>query len=421
MNDQVVLRKPSHWKSLLIFLSVMGPGIITANVDNDAGGITTYSVAGAHFGYSTLWIFVPMILALIIIQEMCSRMGVVTGKGLADLIREKFGVKVTFWAMAAFLLSNFTNTISEFSGIAASCEIFGISRYVSLPVAAVIIWWIVVKGTYKSVEKIFLFACVFYVAYVATGFLVHPSWKMVAKETVSPQFTFDKAYILMLMGIIGTTIAPWMQFYQQSSVVEKGISIKDYKYARLDVIIGGIVVSVVAMFIVISCAATLFKSGIRIETAKDAALALKPLAGKYCSTLFAFGLLNASVFSAMILPLATAYSVCEGLGWETGVDKRLKEAPQFYFLFTTLIVLGAGVIMFPQINLIAVMLLSQAANAVFLPFVLIFMLLLINDKRLMGQYRNSKFFNIIAWSTVVIVIALTLALTITTFFNKGAG
>ena len=419
MDSTDTLRKPSHWKSLLIFLSVMGPGIITANVDNDAGGITTYSVAGAHFGYSTLWIFVPMILALVIIQEMCSRMGVVTGKGLADLIREKFGVKITFWAMAAFLLSNFTNTISEFSGIAASCEIFGVSRYISLPISAVIIWWIVVKGTYKSVEKIFLFACVFYVAYVATGFLVHPSWKMVAKETISPQFTFNKAYILMLMGIIGTTIAPWMQFYQQSSVVEKGISIKDYKYARLDVIIGGIIVSVVAMFIVISCAATLFKSGIRIETAKDAALALEPLAGKYCSTLFAFGLLNASVFSAMILPLATAYSVCEGLGWETGVDKRLKEAPQFYFLFTALIVLGAGVIMFPRINLIAVMLLSQAANAVFLPFVLIFMLLLINDKRLMGQYRNSKFFNIIAWSTVVIVISLTLALTVVMLMPKG--
>ncbi|MFA5255304.1 MAG: Nramp family divalent metal transporter [Candidatus Omnitrophota bacterium] len=418
MNNHDTLRKPSHWKSLLIFLSVMGPGIITANVDNDAGGITTYSVAGAHFGYSTLWIFIPMILALVIIQEMCSRMGVVTGKGLADLIREKFGVKITFWAMAAFLLSNFTNTISEFSGIAASCEIFGISRYISLPIAAVIIWWIVVKGTYKSVEKIFLFACLFYVAYVATGFLVRPSWKIIAKETISPQFTFDKAYILMLMGIIGTTIAPWMQFYQQSSVVEKGINIKDYKYARLDVIIGGIVVSVVAMFIVISCAATLFKNGVRIETAKDAALALKPLAGKYCSTLFAFGLLNASVFSAMILPLATAYSVCEGLGWETGVDKRMKEAPQFYFLFTALIVLGAGVIMFPQINLVSVMLLSQAANAVFLPFVLIFMLLLINDKRLMGQYRNSKFFNIIAWSTVVIVIALTLALTVTTVMVK---
>lgn len=418
MQNGDTIRKPSPWKNLLIFLSVMGPGIITANVDNDAGGITTYSVAGAHFGYSTLWVFIPMTVALIIIQEMCSRMGVVTGKGLADLIREKFGVKVTFYAMAAFLLSNFTNTICEFSGIAASCEIFGVSRYVSLPIAAIAIWWIVVKGTYKSVEKIFLGACLFYVAYVITGFLVRPSWGTVAKEAFYPKFVFDKAYILMIMGVIGTTIAPWMQFYQQSSVVEKGINIKDYKYARLDVIIGGIVVSVVAMFILVSCAATLFKNGIRIETAKDAALALKPLAGEYCSTLFAFGLLNASVFSAMILPLATAYSVCGGLGWETGVDKRLKEAPQFYFLFTALIVLGAGVIMFPQINLVMVMLLSQAANSVFLPFVLIFMLLLINDKRLMGNFRNSRFFNIIAWAAVIIMIALTLALTITTFLNK---
>jgi NRAMP (natural resistance-associated macrophage protein)-like metal ion transporter len=395
----------------------MGPGIITANVDNDAGGITTYSVAGAHFGYSLLWIFVPMTVALIIIQEMCSRMGVVTGKGLADLIREKFGVKVTFYAMVAFLISNFTNTISEFSGIAASCEIFGVSRYISLPVSAIIIWWVVVKGTYKSVEKIFLAACVFYLAYVATGFMVHPQWNVITKDVLHPKFVFDKAYILMVMGIIGTTIAPWMQFYQQSSVVEKGINIKEYKYARLDVIIGGIVVSIIAMFIIISCAATLFKSGVRIETAKDAALALKPLAGEYCSMLFAFGLLNASVFAAMILPLATAYSVCEGLGWETGVDKRLKEAPQFYFLFTALIILGAGVIMFPKINLVMVMLLSQAANAAFLPFVLIFMLLLINDKRLMGKYRNSKFFNIIAWGTVIITIALTLALTFAMVFK----
>ncbi len=408
----------SFWARILIFLSVMGPGIITANVDNDAGGIATYSVAGAHFGYSTLWVFLPMTIALIVIQEMCSRMGVVTGKGLADLIREKFGVKVTFYAMAAFLLSNFTNTISEFSGIAASCEIFGISRYISLPVSAIAIWWIVVKGTYKSVEKVFLIACLFYLAYVITGFMVHPSWNTVAKEALSPRFSFNKAYILMIMGVIGTTIAPWMQFYQQSSVVEKGINIKEYKYARLDVIIGGIVVSIVAMFIVISCAATLFKSGIRIESAKDAAIALKPLAGDYCSALFAFGLLNASIFSAMILPLATAYSVCEGLGWETGVDKRLKEAPQFYFLFTALIILGAGVIMFPRINLIMVMLLSQAANSVFLPFVLIFMLLLINDKRLMGRYKNSIFFNIIAWATVVIMIALTIALAIAAFFNK---
>lgn len=418
MNNVDTARRPSSWKGLLIFLSVMGPGIITANVDNDAGGIATYSVAGAHFGYSMLWIFIPMTVALIVIQEMCSRMGVVTGKGLADLIREKFGVKVTFYAMLVFLFSNLTNTISEFSGIAASCEIFGISRYISVPIAAVFVWWVVVKGTYKSVEKVFLGACLFYLAYVITGFRVHPQWKDVLKETITPSFQFNKAFILMTMGIVGTTIAPWMQFYQQSSVVEKGIRIKDYRYARLDVIIGGIIVSIIAMFILISCAATLFKNGVRIESAKDAALALEPLAGRYCSKLFAFGLLNASVFAAMILPLATAYSVCEGLGWEAGVDKRLKDAPQFYFLFTALIIIGAGVIMFPQINLIMMMLLSQAANSVFLPFVLVFMLLLINDKRLMGRYRNSGFFNTVAWGTVVITVCLTLGLTATMFWKR---
>jgi len=418
MNSHEDLRRPNFWRNLLIFLSVMGPGIITANVDNDAGGITTYSVAGAHFGYSMLWIFIPMAVALIVIQEMCSRMGVVTGKGLADLIREKFGAKVTFYAMLIFLFSNLTNTICEFSGIAASCEIFGISRYVSLPVAAVLVWWIVVKGTYKSVEKVFLVACVFYFAYVITGFLVHPRWTIVFEEMARPTFAFKRDYILMVMGVIGTTIAPWMQFYQQSAVVEKGINVKDYKYARMDVIIGGIVVNIVAIFIIMSCAATLFANGIRIEGAKDAALALKPLAGNYCSALFAFGLLNASLFSAMILPLATAYSVCEGLGWETGVDKRLKEAPEFYFLFTALIVIGAGIIMFPKIDLIAVMLLSQAANSVFLPFVLVFMLILINDKHLMGQYRNSRFFNIVSWITVFIMVALTLALTATVFLYK---
>jgi len=412
------IRKPSRWRNMLIFLSVMGPGIITANVDNDAGGIATYSVAGAHFGYSMLWIFIPMAISLIIIQEMCSRMGVVTGKGLADLIREKFGVRITFYAMLVFIFSNLLNTISEFSGIAASCEIFGISRYISLPIGAFFIWWIVVKGTYKSVEKIFLFACLFYLAYIATGFMVRPQWGEISKEFIRPTFQFRQEFILMIMGIVGTTIAPWMQFYQQSSVVEKGINIKDYKYARLDVIIGGIVVSIVAVFILISCAATLFKSGIRIETAKDAALALKPLAGEYCSALFAVGLLNASVFSAMILPLATAYSVCEGLGWETGVDKRFRDAPQFYALFTALIAVGAGFVMFPKLNLIMVMLLSQAANSVFLPFVLVFMLLLINDKHLMGEYRNSKFFNIVAWGTTVILIALTAALLVTMFLPK---
>jgi Mn2+/Fe2+ NRAMP family transporter len=418
MNGANEIRKPTFFKKLLIFLSIMGPGIITANVDNDAGGITTYSVAGAHFGYSMLWIFIPMAIALIVIQEMCSRMGVVTGKGLADLIREKFGAKVTFYAMLVFIFSNLLNTISEFSGIAASAEIFGISRYISLPLAAIFVWWIVVKGTYKSVEKVFIAACIFYVSYIFTGFLVHPDWSPIMREMVRPTFQIEPAFLLMMMGVIGTTIAPWMQFYQQSAVVEKGINVKDYKYERLDVIIGGVVVNVVAIFIIISCAATLFQNGIRIETAKDAALALKPLAGKYCSTLFAFGLLNASLFSAMILPLATAYSVCEGLGWETGVDKRLKQAPQFYFLFTALITIGASLIMLPKINLIKVMILSQASNSVFLPFVLIFMLLLINDRHLMGNYRNSKFFNIVAWATVIIVAALTITYTLTLFLSR---
>lgn len=420
MTDSDVLRKPSRWKSLLIFLGVIGPGIITASVGNDAGGITTYSVAGAHFGYSTLWVFVPMVLPLIILQEMCARMGAVTGKGLSDLIREKYGAKVTFYAMAVFLLSVFINTVSEFSGIAAGFELFGISRAISLPISAAFIWVVIVKGTYKSVEKLFLVGALFYVAYIIVGFLAKPDWAAVSSQMIRPKFDMNKGYLIMIMGIIGTTIAPWMQFYQQSTVVEKGITMKDYKYTRLDIIIGGITMMVVAFFIVLACSATLFKSGISITTAKDAALALQPLAGRYCSSLFAFGLVNASLFAAMILPLAAAYSFCEGLGWETGVDKRLKDAPQFYFLFTAMIVAAAGMIMYPKINLIMVMLLSQVANSIFLPFVLIFMLLLINDRRLMGQYRNSKFFNVIAWLTVIITIALTLALTVIMLMNKAA-
>jgi Mn2+/Fe2+ NRAMP family transporter len=359
-----------------------------------------------------------MIIPLIVLQEMCARMGAVTGKGLSDLIREKYGAKVTFYAMAVFLFSVFINTISEFSGIAAGFELFGVSRMVSLPLSAIFIWLVIAKGTYKSIEKLFLVGAVVYIGYIVAGFLAKPDWAMVSSEMIKPNFTMSGGYLLMLMGIIGTTIAPWMQFYQQSTVVEKGITMKEYKYTRLDIIIGGVTMVVVAFFIVLACSATLFKNGISINTAQDAALALKPLAGKYCFSLFAFGLLNASLFSAMILPLAASYSVCEGLGWETGVDKRPKDAPQFYFLFTAMIVSAAGVIMFPKINLMQVMLLSQVANSVFLPFVLVFMLLLINDKRLMGKYRNSGAFNIIAWATVVIITALTLALTWMTFFNK---
>lgn len=405
------------WRNMIIFLSVMGPGIITANVDNDAGGITTYSVAGAHFGYSLLWSFLPIIVALVIIQEMCSRMAVVTGKGLADLIREEFGVRVTFYAMNVLIFSNLFNTISEFAGIAASAELLGMSKYILVPLCAFFVWWLIVKGTYKSVEKVFLFACVFYVAYIISGFLSKPNWNEVVTTSIKPQFQFNKAYLLMLMGVIGTTIAPWMQFYQQSSVVEKEIKLKDYKYSRMDVILGAFVVNIVAIFIVVVCAATLFKHGIRIESAKEAALALKPLAGNYCFYLFAFGLLNASVFSACILPLSTAYSVCEGMGWEVGVNRRFKEAPQFYTLYTAIIIIGAAIILIPNVKLIPIMLLSQATNGILLPFVLIFMLLLVNNKRLMGKYTNSKTYNILAIATVVLMIGLSLGLLFTAFIK----
>jgi len=395
----------------------MGPGIITANVDNDAGGITTYSVAGAHFGYSLIWSFIPIIIALVVIQEMCSRMAVVTGKGLADLIREEFGVRVTFYAMMVLIFSNLFNTISEFAGIAASAELFGISKYILVPVCAFFVWWLIVKGTYKSVEKVFLVACLFYICYILSGYLSKPDWNNVIKSSIRPEIHFDKAYLLMLIGVIGTTIAPWMQFYQQSSVVEKEIKLENYKYSKLDVIIGAFVVNIIAIFIVVVCANTLFKSGIRVETAKDAALALRPLAGDYCFYLFAFGLLNASVFSACILPLSTAYSVCEGMGWEVGVNRRFKEAPQFYSLYTAIIVIGAGIILMPNVKLVPIMLLSQASNGVLLPFVLIFMLLLINNKRLMGKYSNSKLYNILTIIVIVSMIGLSTALFYTAFIK----
>ncbi len=408
-------RIKTFWQELIIFLSIMGPGIITANVDNDAGGITTYSVAGAHFGYSLIWSFVPIIIALVIIQEMSSRMAVVTGKGLADLIREEFGVRVTFYAMSVLVCSNIFNTIAEFAGIAASAELFGISRYILVPLCGIFVWWLIVKGTYKSVEKVFMAACLFYVSYIISGFISHPDWKVVAERSLKPEIHFNKAYLLMLIGVIGTTIAPWMQFYQQSSVVEKGIKIENYKYCRMDVVVGSFVVNIVAIFIVIVCAGTLFRAGIRVESAKDAAEALRPLAGNNCFYLFAFGLLNASVFAACILPLSTAYSVCEGMGWEVGVNRRFREAPQFYFLYTAIILIGAATILIPGVKLIPIMLISQAANGVLLPFVLIFMLLLVNNKRLMGEHTNSRLYNILVIAIVVAMIILSVILFFATF------
>jgi NRAMP (natural resistance-associated macrophage protein)-like metal ion transporter len=399
-------------KNIVLFLAILGPGIITANVDNDAGGITTYSLAGAHFGYSLLWVMLPTTIALVVIQEMCARMGAVTGKGLSDLIRESFGVKVTFYVMIALLLTNMGNSVSEFAGIAASLEIFGISKYISVPISAILVWLLVVKGSYKFVEKVFLIACMVYIAYPIAAFLAGPKWDVVLKATVVPTFKADSSYLIMLIGVVGTTIAPWMQFYQQSAVVEKGITIDQYSFSRLDVIIGCIMAIVVAFFIVVACASTIHMEGLKIETATDAALALKPLVGRHASALFAFGLFNASLFAACILPLSTAYYICEGMGWESGIDKDFRKAPQFFWLFTSIIILSALFILIPNAPLITIMFLSQVVNGAVLPFVLIFMLILINDKNLMGAHANGPFFNLIAWTTVAIMIVLTLLMTV---------
>ena len=400
----------SRWKTWLIFLAVIGPGIITSNVDNDAGGITTYSLAGANFGYTLIWSLVPITLALIIIQEMSARMGVVTGKGLSDLIREHFGVKVTFYLLMALIFTNLGNTIAEFAGIAASLEIFDVSKYLTVPLGAVFVWILVLKGNYKSVEKVFLGACVFYVTYIISGLLAKPDWNAVKTGILSPELKFTAGSFGMLVGVIGTTIAPWMQFYLQSAVVEKNIKLENYKYSRADVISGSFIVNIVALFIIVACAATLFQSGIKIETAKDAALALAPLAGKYCAYLFAFGLLNASLFAASILPLSTAYVVCEGMGWEEGVDKKFSEAPMFYGLYTLLIFFGAAVVLWPRLPLIFIMFISQVVNGIVLPVILVFMLVLINNKKIMGEHTNSRGFNILAWLTVAILVLLSITL-----------
>jgi Mn2+/Fe2+ NRAMP family transporter len=400
----------SRWARFMVVMAVIGPGIITANVDNDAGGIATYSQAGADFGYSLLWTLIPITAALILVQEMSARMGVVTGKGLSDLIRERFGVKATFYVLLALLVANLGNTVAEFIGVAESLEIFGISRFVSLPCVAVIVWMLVVKGTARIVERIFLVACVFYVSYLIAGFLAHPDWHEVAVGSFKPTLALTGPALTMVVTLVGTTIAPWMQFYLQGAIVEKGVRLEDYSLSRLDVVVGCIVTDVVAFFIVLACGATIYKAGGHIETAKDAAVALRPLAGRWASMLFAFGLFNASLFAASILPLSTTYYVCEAFGWESGIDKRREQAPQFYFLYTAMIVVGAGLVMIPGLPLLKILLLSQTANGVLLPFILIFMLLLAGDERLMGRYRNGPLLNAISWFTTAALILLTAAM-----------
>jgi len=404
-----------RWRlRILLFLAVLGPGIITANVDNDTGGIFTYSQAGAQYGFLLLWTILPVTLALIVVQEMSARMGVVTGKGLSDLIREEFGLRMTFVMMILLVIVNYSNVVSEFSGIAGSMQLFHVSKYVSVPICAAIVWALVVKGDYKMVEKVFLTASVFYLAYIAAGVVSHPDWHEALKATVTlpPRLVWsDKNYIYLTIGVIGTTIAPWMQFYLQSSVVDKGITVRQYKASRLDVIVGCFFTDIVAWFIIVACAATLYTHGMRdIKDAADAAGAMKPLAGEFAYILFAAGLFNASIFSASILPLSTAYTVCEGMGFESGLDKGLKEAPFFYWFYTALIVLGGGLVLWPNFPLVTVIILSQVLNGVLLPVVMIFMLRLINKTELMGEHTNSTWFNWVAWITAAIVIALSLVM-----------
>lgn len=405
---------------LWIFLLILGPGVISALAGNDAGGTATYSIVGARFGYHMLWMLILVGVSLVVIQEMCARMGVVTGKGLSDLIREEFGVRWTFFAMLILLIANIAVTISEFAGIAASLEIFGITRYFSVPTMVIIIWFLMTRGSYKGVERIFFAMCLIYFAYIFSGFMARPDWAVVFKQSVVPSFKFEMNFILIAIAMIGTTVTPWMQFYLQSSVVEKGVKIKQYNYLRWDVIIGSVVAVTIAFFIIIACGTVLHPEGIIVHDAKEAAMALRPFAGGYATFLFALGLFASSTLGASILPLSSSYAICEAFGWENGISKKFAEAPIFYALYTVLILIGGGVVLLPRLNLINVMLFSQTMNGILFPFILIFMLLLVNNKRLMGQYVNSKFNNFVAGATALVLIVLTILLVFATFTGQVA-
>jgi NRAMP (natural resistance-associated macrophage protein)-like metal ion transporter len=406
------------FKQLAIFLAILGPGIITGSVDNDAGGITTYSVAGALYGYNLIWTLIPSFIVLVVIQEMNARMGIVTGKGLSDLIRENAGVKVTFFIFVGLLLTNIGNTTTEFAGVAGSMEVFGVTKYISVPVVAFMVWVLVVKGTYKIAERIFLIFSVSLLTYVVSAIMGKPHWSEIGAAIIHPRMEINTASIAMVIGIIGTTIAPWMQFYMQSSVIEKGLKMRNYKYTLIDIVVGCIITVIVAFFIIVACASTLHVNGVQINEAKDAALALKPLAGGFASQVFAFGLFVASVFSATILPLATAFYVCEAFGFEAGIDKKWDEAKEFYVLYTGILVISAIIILIPKAPLIAISLWSQVINGVLLPVVLISMILLINNPRIMGKYVNKPMNNLIGWGAVAVLIALSVMLLVMPLITK---
>jgi NRAMP (natural resistance-associated macrophage protein)-like metal ion transporter len=400
------------FKQLAIFLAILGPGIITGSVDNDAGGITTYSVAGALYGYNLIWTLIPSFIVLVVIQEMNARMGIVTGKGLSDLIRENAGLKITFFIFIGLLISNIGNTTTEFAGVAGSMEVFGVSKYISVPVVAFMVWILVVKGTYKIAERIFLIFSVSLLTYVVSAIMGKPDWSEIGTSIIRPQMEMNTATIAMIIGIVGTTIAPWMQFYMQASVIEKGLEMKNYKYTLIDIVVGCIITVVVAFFIIVACASTLHVNGIQINEAKDAAMALKPLAGALASQVFAFGLFVASVFSATILPLATAFYVSEAFGFEAGLDKKWDEAKEFYILYTGILVISAIIILIPNAPLISISLWSQVLNGILLPVVLISMILLINNPKIMGKYVNQRYQNVIGWGAVIVLVALSITLLI---------
>jgi NRAMP (natural resistance-associated macrophage protein)-like metal ion transporter len=412
------LRESNLFRQLAIFFAIFGPGIITGSVDNDAGGITTYSVAGALYGYGLIWTLIPSFIVLLVIQEMNARMGIVTGKGLSDLIRENAGMKITFFIFIGLLFSNIGNTTTEFAGVAGSLEIFNVSKYISVPIVAILVWFLVVKGTYKIAERIFLVFSVSLLTYVVSALMSKPHWGEIGSSIIHPRVTMNTQSLAMVIALVGTTIAPWMQFYMQSSVIEKGLKMKNYKYTLIDIVIGCVVTIVVAFFIMVACGSTLHPNGIQINEAKDAALALEPLAGRLASHVFAFGLFVASVFSATILPLATAFYVSEAFGFEAGIDKKWDEAKEFYILYTGILVISAIIILIPNAPLIQISIWSQVINGILLPVVLVSMILLINNKKIMGIYVNKPVQNIIGWSAVIVLTGLSLLLLILPLISK---
>lgn len=407
----------SGWKKIILFVSILGPGIITANIDNDASGITTYSVAGARYGYTLLWTLIPTTIALVIIQEMVARMGVITGKGLSALIRENFGVRIAFFMMLGLLFANLGTTVANFAGWAASMEILGLSRYIMVPLGAVLIWLLVTKGSYRAVERILLVACLLYFGYVISGIMAGPDWSSVIKSTLLPEIKWDSEYIMLSIAIIGTTITPWMQFYLQSSISEKGIDKRDYRFSKLDVVTGCLITDIVSFFIIVTCGTLLYPQGIRIKEAHEAAIALRPLAGDNASLIFAVSLANASLLGAIIVPLTTAYYICEAMGWEAGINRTFKEAPQFMWIYTLTILISSSLILVPGMPLVFLMVLSSVINGLLLPVVLIYTLILVNKKDLMGDFINPKGYNYISWGTIIVIISLTVFLLISSVFK----